>query len=177
MSISDYTEERQEPNSNLRSPLRVRICSRRSPPSTSSRTKPAKHELHTAATIIILIRTDVAVVLLVENFFQFTDIRMLQVLHNADLPCKGGSPRIGAMGLLSGRPDTLVMYHLDRIPFTCGTGDGFHNGCKRAFAEFRAQVVVGIKARSGRTSGGVTVDKTYDRVKMGYIGKTPQCSR
>ena len=89
-------------------------------------------------------RTDVVIIFLVENFFQFTNIWMLQVLHDADLSCKGSPPRVLAMVLLSWRPDTLVMYHFDRIPFACGTRNGFHNGCKRAFAEFRAEVIVGI---------------------------------
>jgi hypothetical protein len=164
----------------LRSPLRLRICSRRSPPSTSSKTKPAKHgELWTAA-ITVFLHTDVIIVLLVENLFQFTDVGVLEVLHDTNLPCKGSSPRIGAMLLLSWRPDTFVVYHLDGVPFARGTGDGFHNGCKGAFSELRAEVVVGIKASSRRTSGCMTINKTYiqriSREKKRYQ-KTRGCSR
>ena len=110
---------------------------------------------------IRLLRTDIVIIFLVENFFEFTYIRVFQVFHDTNLSRKGNSPRVGAMVLLSWRPDTLVMYHLDRVPFACGTGYAFHNGCKGAFSEFRAEIIVGIKARSGRTSGGVTVNETY----------------
>lgn len=108
--------------------------------------------------------TDVVVVL-VEDLFKLADVRVVQGLHDRNLPRKRGAP-CGVSWLLrfSGGADVpTFLNYLDRVPLAVRTGDSLHDCCKRALAEFRAQVVISIKTSGRRTSRGMTVYKTCIR--------------
>jgi hypothetical protein len=60
---------------------------------------------------------------------------------------------IGGLGHLG------IMDHLHRVPFTSRAVDRFHDGGKRSFAQFGADIVVSMKTLCSRASGKMAVDE------------------
>lgn len=140
----------------LLKPLRDRIYSKRSPPSTNSRTRSVAdgQSSHNTTTLPL---TDVITVLFHEHFLQLADIRVLQLFHDADFP----SNLLVLDVAVTVCAVMLVLDHLHSIPNSRLAMDNLHDGSKGSFSKLGMHIIESIKSCYRRSSGRMSINEPW----------------